>query len=112
MNKLKLIILSALVVMLTGCNSEMTEINRITKEITQSTAPNEETIHVENLMHAIKENEAPITVELYENGKEVSISKISEHMESKFVVIVGFSNGSIFEWTPINNNNIFILLRE
>ncbi|MCP4320578.1 MAG: hypothetical protein GY951_01560 [Psychromonas sp.] len=112
MNKFKLILLSIIVVVLTGCNSEMNAINRITKDISKSTVANEETINVEKLAHAVKENESPVTVELYENGTEVSISNISKYMESKLVVKVGFTNGSIFEWTPIDNNNIYILLRE
>lgn len=112
MNKLKLILLSTILVVLTGCNSEMNEINRITKVISESSVANEETINIEKLMHVVKENESPITVELYENGVEVPISHISKYMEKKLVVKVGFTNGSIFEWTPINNNNIYILLRE
>ncbi len=112
MNKYIFIVLASLTCVILGCKSEIKNINDIAREIIKSDDSKKETASVKKLMEVVNTNEVAMTVDIYINGERVPISNFTQYIDDQLVVRIGFANGKITKWAPINNSNIYLLLQE
>ncbi len=97
--------------LLSGCEEKMTNIAEIERLKNASTS-NEEGEILDGILELLRENNTPITVTVMENGSEIPVQKLGEKIESNLSVRISFDNGDSYNWKPLENNNIFLLLRE
>ncbi len=111
MNKILLIVMFIMSTT-TGCNMNMSNTFEMATKISQASTPIEESRLVEEFVNEIRIQRTPITVEVADGKGEVSIHDLEGSMESKLVVTISFDDGKKFKWEPLDNKNIYFLLRE
>jgi len=107
-------ILFALLLMgsIAGCNPDMSNIHEITKEIERSSTTSQESELIEKLLTELRNQNIPVTIEVTNIDQDIPVQDIANNIESNLTVKVSFDDGNIFEWEPLDNNNIYLLLRE
>ncbi len=89
----------------------MSNINSFEKLASAENSGEEEKI-LEGVLASLRKTNTPITITISENGVDIPVQSLSEKMDSSLRVEITFDNGESYIWSPLENNNIFLLLRE
>ena len=93
----------------------MNKLDSLFSDVTSSKTAAEEESAIENVWRYMADQEMYLEVfSLDETGGKTDVQEISDNEEIKEVEVV-FSKGNAektFRWTPIENDNVFILYRE
>ena len=97
---------------LTGCNEDMSNNIELAEKIGQANTPHEEAELLEEFLEVLKNQGTPITVEVKDNDVVIPIQELESKLNSNLIVNISFDDGSSIEWKPLDNKNIYLLLRE
>ena len=111
MNKIILILIT-LTALLTGCKSEMKQIEKIANSIVTSETAQQEKVNLNKFTQIIKDSKTSYSVGLLYEGLEVPLSSLEEKMDISVIVNITLATGKIYKWHPVDNQNIYLLLRE
>ena len=84
----------------------------IVENLEKASTSIEEAEILENFVSTIKSKNAPITIGISESGIEIPVQEVGGKLNSDLTVSISFDDGSSFKWNPLDNQNIFLLLRE
>lgn len=113
--KMSLFYLSLFTLFLYGCENSGNRMHKYATELSISKTATEEHQNALTLQRFIQKEHYPFSIELFLQGlgKQVMTSEIQKYrLEALVVIISTTDNQKEVAWKPIDNNNIFILLRE
>jgi len=97
--------------MLMGCSS-VSGVKQLAGSLGKASAAVEESNRLNDFMKALKNNESSTYVSIYNKELKIPINRLSGNISADLIVHIEFSDGSKFSWYPIDNENIYLLLRE
>ena len=110
MKKLLLITL-CLIPLVTGCKNKMDELNQNITNLTKSMNATKEKNNAITLNNFSINNHISYSLEITSDDKTINIADLNKNINNKLKVTI--KAGKLSEiWAPIDNNNIYILLRE
>jgi len=113
MKKLFLINLAFFFFMLTGCSGDMKTVEDKLKSLTTSVDAASEKINAEKLNEYAANNKVRYSLEVKKNGVTVDIHNIQNNINDPLEVIITIQDGKPqTSWKPLDNTNIYILMRE
>ncbi len=107
-----IVILCVTVSLLIGCEENMSNNSQIVEKLNNATTPHEEVELLEKIIIELKNKNTPITISISGNGIEIPVQEISGKLGADLTVTVSFDDGGSFVWKPLDNKNIYLLLRE
>lgn len=110
--KIFIVFMSILVSLLIGCEDNMSSELKIGGSLEKARTPVEEAEILEKFLNVIKSKNTPITIGISENNIEIPLQGLGEKLNADLTVNISFDDGSSFKWKPLDNQNIFLLLRE
>ena len=113
MKKVFLINLVNLFFVLSGCSSDLKTIEDKLTNLTTSTDVASEKINAENFNEYAGDNKVGYSLEVKNNGGTVDIHNLQDNINEPLDVIISIENGELqSSWKPLDNKNIYILMRE
>ncbi len=85
---------------------------KIIESLEKASTPIEEVEILEKFLSVMKSKNMPITIGISENEMEIPVQELGEKLNSDLTVNISFDDGGSFDWNPLDNQNIFLLLRE
>jgi len=107
-----ILIIGVVLSLLTGCEDNMDSKFKIAESPEKASTPIEEAKALEEVLGVIKNENTPITIAVSENNIEIPVQEVAEKLNSDLIVNILFDDGSSFKWKPLDNQNIFLLMRE
>ena len=109
MNKyLTLLLLSILV---NGCQSPMNELNSHIKQLTTNTNTESEKSLAINLQKYASTHKISYGIEINSISAPIPMAELDKHINKPLIVNIS-TDDSTHQWKPLDNQNIYILLRE
>ena len=107
-----IVILVVAASLLIGCEGNMNNNSKVVEKLNSATTPLGEVEILEEVISALKNKNIPITISISENGIEVPVQEVGGKLSSDLTVTISFDDGGSFVWKPLDNKNIYLLLRE
>lgn len=107
-----IVILVVAASLLIGCEENMSNNSQIVEKLNNATTPLEEVEILEEVVSVLKNKYTPITISISENGIEIPVQEVGGKLSSELTVTISFDDGGSFVWMPLDNKNIYLLLRE
>ena len=110
-----LIVLVGFIFLLSGCNNAMNELQIKIEDLIASSEASDEKNNAEILNDYSNDNHVAYQLEIKNavDSSLIEISSLSDHMNEKINVTISIDENSWHAfWSPVDNNNIYILLRE
>jgi hypothetical protein len=98
--------------LLTGCEENMSNNSQVVEKLNSATTPHEEVELLEEFIIQLKNKNTPITISISENGIEIPVQEIGGKLSADLTVTISFDDAGSFVWKPLDNKNIYLLLRE
>lgn len=115
MNKLKNLIVILVALFLFGCNTEINTFEQQVGKLQASTSSASELQNATALNNYATDEHLSYTLEIndLESSSPVRVDELEQTMSKKLSVTISVSENDFQAiWQPVDNNNIFILLRE
>lgn len=107
-----IVILVVAASLLIGCEGNMSNNSKVVEKLNSATTPLGEVEILEEVISALKNKNIPITISISETGIEVPVQEVGGKLNSDLTVTISFDDGGSFVWKPLDNKNIYLLLRE
>jgi len=107
----KLLTLLVFIISLLGCQNSMDELNNHINQLVINTNADSEKSLATNLQQYASTHKISYSIEVNSISAPVPLAELDKHMNKPLAVNIS-TDGSTQQWMPLDNQNIFILLRE
>lgn len=109
--KKTIFIMLCLISLISGCDNKMDLLKKQINDLTQSTNSAVEKNNAVALNEFSQNNNISYSLDIMKNNKSLNISDLDKNLNETLKIMI--KSGDLIQiWVPIDNKNIYILLRE